>query len=102
MITLMQRVRGYFAKREAIRRNKRFFHKMWKKYRKYRKPLKKPEVIMKVETPNGTETIVYKGVSVKLNFPELMKEDGKVHLADGSTVELTDPKKQKGKIEVSF
>jgi hypothetical protein len=57
---------------------------------------------MTITSPNGTETVTYKGVSVKLNFPELMKENGKILLADGSEVCLTDPKKQKGKIEMSF
>jgi hypothetical protein len=103
MITIMQRVRGYFAKREAMlkdRRAKRFYHKMWKHYKRV-KHLKKPEVTMKITTPNGTETVVYRGVSLKLNFPELKKEDGKIHLADGSVVELTNPK-QKGSLEVHF
>ena len=103
MIISMLGIREFFVRREAMlkdRRAKRFCHKMWKHYKKA-KPLKKPEVTMKITTPNGTETIIYKGVSLKLNFPELMKEDGKVHLADGSVVELTNPK-QKGTIEVSF
>ena len=103
MITFMQRIQDFFAKREAMRKDrraKRFYHKMWKHYKRV-KHLKCPDIVMKVTTPLGEALTVYKGVSVKLNFPELVKKDGKVHLADGSTVELTNPK-QKGTIEMSF
>ena len=104
MITLMQGVQVCLERREAMwkdRRAKRFYRKMWKHYKRV-KHLKCPDIVMKVTTPLGEALTVYKGVSVKLNFPELVKEDGKIHLADGSTVELTDPKKQKGSFEVHF
>jgi hypothetical protein len=73
---------------------------MWKNYKRA-KPLKCPDIVMKTVTPNGTETTIYRGASWKLDFPELQREDGKIRLADGAVVELTNPK-QKGSLEVHF
>ena len=57
---------------------------------------------------NGTqETMLINLYKGKFRLPveylsEYQQKDGKVHLIDGSTVELTDPKKQKGSLEVRF
>ena len=91
MIMFMQKVLDYFARREDMRKLKK-----WRKGKMYL--TKTTEGQMIVYNPK-----MFTPVS-KMLIEERLKQcpNQTMKLSDGSTVQLTDPKKMKGTLEVSL